>query len=91
MCSCITDQRTPISKIDFRTAEEMSSGVDAGPRGLTGGAKLYREGPWQFSLLGRYRYFDIPEEYQNRVQGNEFDVGGEARYFFDNNFEASLR
>jgi len=59
-------------------------------RGLTGGAKLYREGPWQVSLLGRYRYFDIPEEYQNRVQGNEFDVGGEVRYFFDNNFEASL-
>lgn len=59
-------------------------------RGLTGGAKLYREGPWQFSLLGRYRYLDIPEEYQNRVQGNEFDVGGEVRYFFDNNFETSL-
>ena len=34
-------------------------------RGLTGGANLYREGPWQFSLLGRYRYLDIPEEYQN--------------------------
>ena len=59
-------------------------------RGLTGGAKLYKEGPWQFSLLGRYRYLDIPEEYQNRVQGNELDVGGEVRYFFDNNFEASL-
>lgn len=57
---------------------------------MTGGAKLYREGPWQFSLLGRYRYLDIPEEYQNRVQGNELDVGGEVRYFFDNNFEASL-
>jgi len=59
-------------------------------RGLTGGAKLYNKGAWQFSLLGRYRYLDIPEEYQNRVQGNEFDVGGEVRYFFDNNFEASL-
>ena len=59
-------------------------------RGLTVGAKLYREGPWQFSLLGRYRYLDIPEEYQNRVQGNEFDVGGEVRYFFKNNFETSL-
>jgi outer membrane protein len=59
-------------------------------RGLTVGAKLYREGPWQFSLLGRYRYLDIPEEYQNRVQGNEFDVGGEVRYFFKNDFETSL-
>jgi outer membrane protein len=59
-------------------------------RGLTGGAKLYNEGAWQFSLLGRYRYLDIPEEFQNRVQGNEFDVGGEVRYRFDDDFEASF-
>jgi MipA family protein len=58
-------------------------------RALTVGAKLYKEGPWQFSLLGRYRYLDIPEEYQNRVQGNEFDVGAEIAYFFDNDIEAS--
>ena len=59
-------------------------------RGLTGGVKLYDEDAWQFSLLGRYRYLDIPEQYQNRVQGNEFDLGGEVKYRFDNNFEASF-
>jgi len=59
-------------------------------RGLTVGAKLYKDGPWQISLLGRLRYMDIPEEYQNRVQGEEFDVGGEIRYFFDNNIQASI-
>jgi outer membrane protein len=59
-------------------------------RGLTLGAKLHNQDAWQFNLLGRYRYLDIPEEYQNRVQGNEFDVGGEVRYRFDNDFEASL-
>ena len=59
-------------------------------RGLTGGVKLYNKDAWQFSLLGRYRYLDIPEEYQNRVQGNEFDVGGKLSYFFDNDINASL-
>lgn len=58
-------------------------------RGLAGGARLYNEGPWQFSLLGRYRYFDIPEEYQNLVQGNSFDSGFELKYRFDNEFEIS--
>lgn len=59
-------------------------------RGLTGGVKLYDEAAWQFSLLGRYRYLDIPREYQNLVQGNEFDIGGEIKYRFDNNIEASF-
>jgi len=59
-------------------------------RGLTGGVKLYDEAAWQFSLLGRYRYLDIPSEHQNLVQGNEFDVGGEIKYRFDNNIEASF-
>jgi len=59
-------------------------------RGLTGGARLYNEGAWQFSLLGRYRYFDIPEDYQNRVQGNSFDSGVELMYRVSENLEASF-
>ena len=59
-------------------------------RGLTGGARLYNEGAWQFSLLGRYRYFDIPERYQNRVQGNSFDSGVELMYRVSENLEASF-
>lgn len=49
-------------------------------RGLTGGAKLYNQDKWQFSLIGRYRYFDIPAEYQNLVQGNALDAGGRLTY-----------
>ena len=45
-------------------------------RGLTGGAKLYNRDKLQFSLLGRYRYFDIPAEYQNLVQGKEENADG---------------
>ena len=59
-------------------------------RGLTGGAKLYNEDAWQFSLIGRYRYLDIPEEFQNRIQGNSLDAGGQLKYRFNENFELNL-
>jgi len=59
-------------------------------RGLTGGIKLYQKDVWQFSLIGRYRYFDIPAEFQNLVQGNAFDVGGQLKYRFNKNFETNL-
>ena len=29
-------------------------------RGQTGGIKLYDRDEWQFSLIGKYRHFDIP-------------------------------
>ena len=44
-------------------------------RGLSGGIKLYNKNEWQFSLLARYRYFDIPSEYQNLAQGIALDFG----------------
>ena len=59
-------------------------------RGLTAGAKLYNNDRWQFSLTGRYRYFDIPAEYQNLVQGNALDIGGELKYRINNNFETNF-
>lgn len=59
-------------------------------RGLSGGIKLYNRDAWQFSLFGRYRYFDIPSDYQNLVQGNALDVGGQLKYRIDNNFETNL-
>lgn len=59
-------------------------------RGLTGGAKLYNEDRWQFSLVGRYRYFDIPAEFQNMVQGDAHDVGGEQKYRVNKQLDASL-
>jgi outer membrane protein len=59
-------------------------------RGLTGGAKLYNKDEWQFSLIGRYRYFDIPADYQNLVRGNSLDAGGEVKYRFTDDLEANF-
>ncbi|MCG6939293.1 MAG: MipA/OmpV family protein [Gammaproteobacteria bacterium] len=59
-------------------------------RGLNAGIKLYNKDAWQFSLLGRYRYFDIPAEYQNLVRGNALDVGGQIKYRNNKNLETNL-
>jgi outer membrane protein len=59
-------------------------------RGLMGGIKLYNKNAWQFSLIGRYRYFDIPAEFQNLAQGNALDVGGQMTYHINNNFETDF-
>ena len=59
-------------------------------RGLTGGAKLFNHGQWQLSAIGRYRYFDIPAEYQNLVRGNAFDLGGQIKYKVDSDLEVNL-
>ncbi|MFV2060558.1 MAG: MipA/OmpV family protein [Gammaproteobacteria bacterium] len=59
-------------------------------RGLTGGIKLYKKDDWQFNLIGRYRYFDISAEYQNLVQGNSLDVGGQVKYRFNNKLETNF-
>jgi len=59
-------------------------------RGLTGGIKLYNEDDWQFSLIGRYRFFDIPAEYQNLAQGSGLDVGGQLKYRINKNFESNF-
>ncbi|MCW8936103.1 MAG: MipA/OmpV family protein [Gammaproteobacteria bacterium] len=59
-------------------------------RGLSGGVKLFNNDAWQFSLLGKYRYFDIPAEYQNLLQGNALDIGGQLKYRFKYNFEANF-
>jgi outer membrane protein len=59
-------------------------------RGLTGGVKLYDLEEWQFNLIARYRYFDIPAEFQNLVRGNSLDIGGEVKYQFNKNLESSF-
>lgn len=59
-------------------------------RGLTGGAKLFNKDEWQFSLIGRYRYFDIPAEYQNLVRGNSLDAGGQLKYRINKNLQTNL-
>ncbi len=49
-------------------------------RGIEGGYKFYENDTWRFSAIGRLRFFDFPEEYQNRIQGDELHGGLQARY-----------
>jgi len=59
-------------------------------RGLTGGVKFYNKNQWQFSLIGRYRFFDIPAEYQNLVRGNALDVGVQLEHTHSNGMIGSV-
>jgi len=54
-------------------------------RGIEGGAHLYQNNDWQFNTMARMRFFDIPAEYQNEVQGDTIDLGFQARKSFYNN------
>ena len=59
-------------------------------RGNTGGIKLYDKDEWQFSLIGRYRYFDIFAEYQNKIRGNGLDLGLQGKYRFNPELQSNL-
>jgi len=48
-------------------------------RGIEGGAHLYEDGNSQFNVIGRMRFFDIPAEYQNQIQGDNIDLGFQWR------------
>jgi len=48
--------------------------------GLTGGFRFYDSDKWQFSAIGRYRFSDIPAEYQNQIREDGLDVGGQLKY-----------
>jgi len=47
--------------------------------GMEGGATLYEDGRWRIRALGRLRFFDIPADLQNLIQGDTVDWGGQAR------------
>jgi len=54
-------------------------------RGLQAGFKLITNDQWEFNLLGRYRFFDIPADLQNaqnpnEPRGNRVDFGLQYRY-----------
>jgi outer membrane protein len=53
-------------------------------RGLEGGAHVYQHNDWQFNAMAKMRFFDIPAEYQNAVQGDTIDLGFQARRSFSN-------
>ena len=48
--------------------------------GIEGGFKLYDTDKWQFRAMGRLRFFDVPAEYQNQIQGNNVLWGIKARF-----------
>ena len=58
--------------------------------GTTYGAKLFDGEAWQLSLLSRIRFLSIPEEYQNKVQGDSLDYGARFRYFQQDNIYIDL-
>jgi len=49
-------------------------------RGLEAGYNVIDNYKWTLGVLGRYRYFDIPSQYQNELRGNGTDVGIRYRY-----------
>jgi outer membrane protein len=49
-------------------------------RGLEGGATFWRPGDWKFSAMGRLRFFDIPSDIQNQIQGDTSMWGVQSRY-----------
>lgn len=71
-----TDERTVATFVPFVVFENDRFFF----RAIEGGVKVYRVGDWQLSALGRLRFFDIPKEYQNQIQGDTMDFGLQGRY-----------
>ncbi len=55
-------------------------------KGMEAGFHLNQDKTYQVSLFTRLRFFDIPREYQNRVQEDSFDMGLRYRYKLDDNW-----
>ena len=56
-------------------------------RGLGAGFRFFNKPKWEFNAIGRYRFFDIPVEYQNQIRGSGLDIGLQFRYKPFDNFE----
>ena len=54
--------------------------------GLNIGVHAYDWEKWQFNVLGRFRYFDVPSEYTNITKQNAFDLGLQLQYNFTPQF-----
>lgn len=49
-------------------------------RELEAGAHVYRRPSWEFNLITRAHFFDIPQELQNQIQGDNLDTGLQFLY-----------
>ncbi|WP_022942365.1 MipA/OmpV family protein [Psychromonas hadalis] len=59
-------------------------------RGEYGGLRFFEREQYNFSVIGRYRYFDIPQQYQREFHGTNIDMGLQAEYLFKANFPLQL-
>ena len=59
-------------------------------RGLTAGFRFYNQDAWQFSALGRYRFTDIPSDYQNEYNRNALDLGLQLKHRFSPDWNLDL-
>ena len=48
--------------------------------GLEAGFKLLTTEDWRLNLLGRWRFIDVPEEYNDQMDGDVLDWGMRVRY-----------
>ena len=58
--------------------------------GLTGGFSVPLNEKWELGVIGRIRFFDIPSDFQNQVQGTAFDFGARVRYHINDSFTTDL-
>ncbi|PKF61706.1 MltA-interacting MipA family protein [Psychromonas sp. psych-6C06] len=59
-------------------------------RGESGGLRFYQEEKFSASILGRYRYFDIPKEFQREYKGTNIDMGLQFEYLLQPHFPLQL-
>lgn len=57
--------------------------------GLEGGVHLWKNADHQVNVYSRFRFNDIPQEFQNEIKGQSFDFGLQYRYF-DGHWEADI-
>ncbi|SQD76500.1 MipA/OmpV family protein [Moritella yayanosii] len=57
--------------------------------GLEGGVHLWKNADHQVNVYSRFRFNDIPKEFQNEIKGQSFDFGLQYRYF-DGPWEADI-
>jgi len=58
--------------------------------GLEAGYRLFQGKNWQLSPFARYRFFDIPKEFQNDIREDGLDLGGQFTYHFSNWFHTDF-
>ena len=59
-------------------------------RGLEAGYTFAEYDRWELAVMGRYRYFDIPAEFQNDIRGNATDLGLRYRYKISPELDANI-